>query len=127
MAPRNVQCPDKGQFNWSVHPDLEQAKQAMQFQYLFSIHGSLVKVMQEEDVEVVFEGSPTIAKRVIFKVRGISGFMAKELEGSNELVVYYIATKVREEYIHCVLSYWTNNRLTEGGLPPLLAEVMQLK
>jgi hypothetical protein len=64
---------------------------------------------------------------VIFKVRGISGFMAKELEGSNELVVYYIATKVREEYIHCVLSYWTNNRLTEGGLPPLLAEVMQLK
>ncbi len=49
------------------------------------------------------------------------------MTGGKTLTIYYIAEKVRGNYLSCVLSYWNNDVITETGLPPLLNEVMKLK
>jgi hypothetical protein len=45
--------------------------------------------------------------------------------GSNVLVVYYVLAPVRNRYVACVLSHYTND-VNASNLPPLLAEVMRL-
>ena len=124
--PRSVQCIDRGQINWSVHTSLAHAKQTAQFQYNFtkSLKG---KIVSEEVVPVLFEGERTAAKKVIWKVGGVSGYLAKELDGSNQLVVYYLALPLKGKFVHVVMSHWTNDQILENGLPPLLAEFMKLE
>lgn len=49
------------------------------------------------------------------------------MSGGKTLTVYYVAEKVRDNYVSCVMSFWNNDNLTKDGLAPLLEEVMQLK
>ncbi|WP_255414823.1 hypothetical protein [Tenacibaculum sp. E3R01] len=41
--------------------------------------------------------------------------------------IYYVATKVRDNYVSSVLSFWNNDTITKNGLAPLLEEIMKLK
>ncbi|WP_255405149.1 hypothetical protein [Tenacibaculum sp. MAR_2010_89] len=43
------------------------------------------------------------------------------------MTFYYVSTKVRDNYVSCLLSFWNNDTITKNGLAPLLEEVMKLK
>lgn len=121
-----VQCPYYGEMNWSVHKTIESAKNAInnQFTVTKSLKGG--KVISEEEVDVIFEGTETKAKKVIYDFTGPKSLLVG-LSGGKTLTIYYVASKVRENYVSCCMSFWNNDTLTENGLAPLLEKIMQLK
>ncbi|WP_286965577.1 hypothetical protein [Flavobacterium sp. UBA4854] len=121
-----VQCPYNGEMNWSVHKNIESAKNAIDNQFIATKNRSGIKVNSEEQVAVIFEGIQTTAKKVIFDFTGMKSLMAG-MSGGKTLTVYYVAEKVRNNYVGCVMSFWNNDNLTKDGLAPLLEEVMHLK
>ena len=50
-----------------------------------------------------------------------------KMSGGKSVTIYYVATKVRGNYVSCCMSFWNNDTLTESGLAPLLEKVMKLK
>ncbi|HET8886470.1 MAG TPA: hypothetical protein VFM70_09000 [Salinimicrobium sp.] len=121
-----VQCPYYGEMNWSVHKDLEDAKNTVEQQFEITKSRKNGKVISEEIVEIIFEGTETEAKKVIYDFTGMTSVLASMSEGKT-LTIFYVAAKVRNNYVSCVLSFWNNDAITENGLAPLLEEVMQLK
>ena len=121
-----VQCPYYGEMNWSVHKTIESAKNAInnQFTVTKSLKGG--KVISEEEVDVIFEGTETKAKKVIYDFTGPKSLLVG-MSGGKTLTIYYVACKVRENYVSCCMSFWNNDTLTENGLAPLLEKIMQLK
>ncbi|MEM0576118.1 hypothetical protein [Flavobacterium polysaccharolyticum] len=121
-----VQCPYYGEMNWSVHKTIESAKNAInnQFTVTKSLKGG--KVISEEEVDVIFEGTETKAKKVIYDFTGPKSLLVG-MSGGKTLTIYYVACKVRENYLSCCMSFWNNDTLTENGLAPLLEKIMQLK
>lgn len=122
----NVQCPYNGQMNWSVHKDLKDAKNTVEQQFEIIKLKKRGKIISEEIVKIEFEGTETKAKKIIFDFTGITSVLAS-ISGGKTLTIYYIATKVRDHYVSCVLSFWNNDTITKNGLAPLLEEVMKLK
>jgi len=54
--------------------------------------------------------------------------MLTGMSGGKTLTIYYVAEKVRGNYMNCVMSFWNNDVINpETNLPPLLDEVMKLK
>ena len=49
------------------------------------------------------------------------------MSGGKTLTIYYVASKVRENYVSCYMIFWNNDTITENGLAPLLEKVMQLE
>lgn len=121
-----VQCPYYGEMNWSVHKDLEDAKNTVEQQFKITESRKSGKVISEETVEIEFEGTETTAKRVIYDFTGITSVLAS-MSGGKTLTIYYVATEVRGNYVSCVLSFWNNDKITKNGLAPLLEKVMKLK
>jgi len=121
-----VQCPYYGEMNWSVHKTLESAKNAIDNQFNVTKNKKGGKVLSEEEVDVVFEGTETKAKKVIYDFTGAKSLLAG-MSGGKTLTIYYVASKVRENYVSCCMSFWNNDTITENGLAPLLEKVMQLK
>lgn len=121
-----VQCPYYGEMNWSVHKDLEDAKNTVEQQFAITKSRKSGKVISEEMVDIVFEGTETKAKKVIYDFTGITSVLAS-MSGGKTLTIYYVATEVRGNYVSCVLSFWNNDTITENGLAPLLEKVMKLK
>lgn len=121
-----VQCPYNGEMNWSVHKTYESAKEAIvnQFEITKSKKGG--KVILEEDVPVIFEGNETTAKKIVYDFTGGKSLLVS-ISGGKQLIIYYVATKVRESYVSCCMSFWNNDTVTESGLAPLLEKVMQIK
>jgi hypothetical protein len=122
----SVQCPYYGQMNWSVHKDLQDAKNTVNQQFEITKSRKNGKVLSEEMVDIIFEGTATTAKKVIYDFTGITSLLASA-SGGKTLTIYYVAAEVRGNSVSCVLSFWNNDTLTESGLAPLLEEVMQLK
>lgn len=122
MNVRNIQCPDLGQMNWSEFSDLERAKQMIAAQKTMTANTFLTGIIEEEEIEIIFEGQPITANRCRVKVNLPELVMG----GSNILIVYYIAARVRDRYVGCVLSHYTDD-VNTNSLPPLLSEVMELK
>lgn len=118
-----VQCPSMGEMNWSVHANLIGAQNAVSDQEIITKSKKTGKITSEEDIPVIFEGTETIAKKIVYKFGAGISIMV----GAKRLTIYYVATKVRDNYVSCVLSHWNNDKLNEDGLPQLLAEVMKLK
>jgi hypothetical protein len=118
-----VQCPYMGEMNWSVHSSLIEAQNEVADQELITKAKKTGKITSEEDVDIIFEGTETIAKKIVYKFGAGIGIMV----GAKRLIIYYVAAKVRDNYVSCVLSYWNNDKLNENGLTPLLGEVMKLK
>ena len=111
-----VQCPYYGEMNWSVHKTAESAKNSIDNQFNVTKSRKGGKVFSEEDVDVIFEETETKAKKVIY-----------DFPGAKTLTIYYVACKVRENYVSCCMSFWNNDTVTESGLAPLLDKVMKIK
>ena len=121
-----VQCPYYGEMNWSVHKTVESAKNSVDNQFNVTKSKKGGKVLSEEEVAVIFEGTETTAKKVIYDFTGSKSLLAG-MSGGKTLTIYYVACKVRENYVSCCMSFWNNDTITENGLAPLLEKVMQLK
>jgi hypothetical protein len=121
-----VQCPYNGEMNWSVHKNIESAKASVENQFNITKSRSGIKVISEEQNAVIFEGTETTAKKVVFDFTGIKSILAG-MSGGKTLTVYYVAEKVRDNYVSCVMSFWNTDNITKEGLAPLLEEVMHLK
>lgn len=121
-----VQCPYNGEMNWSVHKTLESAKNAIDTQFTITKSKKGGKVISEEEVDVLFEESETKAKKIVYDFTGAKSLLAG-MSGGKTLTIYYVACKVRENYVSCCMSFWNNDNKTESGLAPLLEKVMQLK
>lgn len=122
-----VQCPYFGEMNWSVHYSLEDAKESVENQLEMTKSRKSGKILSEEFVDVEFENIPTKAKKVIYDFTGLTGALAG-MSGGKTLTIYYVAEKVRENYMSCVMSFWNNDEINpETKLPPLLEKVMKIK
>lgn len=121
-----VQCPYNGEMNWGVYRTLEDAQQAVADQFAANKQRKMLKPIEEEEVEVLFEEVPTKAKRVVFDIKGVASALAG-MSGGKTLTVYYVAQVVRNRPIACVMSFWNNDNIKNTGLPLLLSRVMQLK
>lgn len=121
-----VQCPYYGEMNWSVHKTYVSAKNSVDNQFNVTKSRKGGKVISEEEVDVIFEGTETKAKKVIYDFTGVKSLLAG-MSGGKTLTIYYVACEVRGNYVSCCMSFWDNDTITENGLAPLLEEVMQLK
>lgn len=121
-----VQCPYYGEMNWSVHKELQDAKNTVEQQFAITKSRKNGKVISEEIVDIKFEGTETKAKKVIYDFTGVTSLLVG-MSGGKTLTIYYVATEVRGNYVSCVLSFWNNDTITENGLAPLLEKVMKLK
>lgn len=126
MGINNVQCPYYGQMNWSVHKTLDDAIQSANNQYNVIKAKKGGKVVSEESVDVVFEGADIKAKKAVYDLKGMTSLLAG-MSGGKTLTIYFVASPVRQNYVSCIMSFWNNDSVNPGGLPPLLEEVMKLK
>jgi hypothetical protein len=122
-----VQCPYFGEMNWSVHYSLEDAKESIENQLEMTKSRKSGKILSEEIIDVEFENVPTKAKKVNYDFTGLTGALTG-MSGGKTLTIYYVAEKVRENYMSCVMSFWNNDEINpETKLPPLLEKVMKIK
>jgi len=122
-----VQCPYLGEMNWSVHRNLDSAKEAIENQLNITKSKNGGKVTSEEIVDIEFEGVQTKAKKVIYDFTGVASVLAGMSSGKN-LTVYYVAENVRNRNVSCVMSFWNNDQINpETKLPPLLEKIIKLK
>ncbi len=121
-----VQCPYYGEMNWSVHKELEDAKQSTENQLLVTKSRKGGKVISEEIVNIIFEENEIQAKKVIYDIKGVNSLLVG-MSGGKTLTIYYVASPVRGNFVSCVMSFWNNDQIGESGLPPLLDKVMKLK
>jgi hypothetical protein len=121
----NIQCPNYGQMNWSVHDTKESADLSIQNQLKGTKIKNGGKVVSEEDVAIIFENVPTKAKKVLYDFTGVTSLLAS-MSGGKNLTIYYISEKVSDNYVSCILSFWNNDYINPSGLPALLEEVMKL-
>jgi hypothetical protein len=122
MGAHNMQCPDMGQMNWSEFTSEERARQMLVGQQEANAAAALGEVMEENQVDIIFEGQEVKALKRKWKVR----LPRLVMGGSNVLVIYYVLAEVRGRYVACVLSHYTDD-VGAQELPPLLNEVMKLK
>lgn len=122
-----VQCPYLGEMNWSVHRNLDSAKEAIENQINITKSKNGGKVTSEEIVDIEFEGVQTKAKKVIYDFTGVASALAG-MSGGKNLTVYYVAENVRNRNVSCVMSFWNNDQINpETKLPPLLEKIIKLK
>ncbi|WP_412985691.1 hypothetical protein [Pontimicrobium sp. IMCC45349] len=126
MNINNIQCPYNGQINWSVHKTKESADLSIQNQLKATKTKNGGKVESEEEVEIIFEGVPTTAKKVYYDFTGVTSLLVS-MSGGKNLTIYYVSEKIRDNYVSCVLSFWNNDNIGSSGLTPLLEEVMAIK
>ncbi|HCO67911.1 MAG TPA: hypothetical protein DIT04_09200 [Dysgonomonas sp.] len=122
MSPHNVQCSGLGQMSWSTFDTLEDA-QLNNNTYLSKreLEGGHFKVVSENDVNIEFEGIPTMAKRMVYKIKAPKFLIG----GRNILITYYVVQKVRNTFVSCVLSHYANEE-DDYELAPLLKEVISI-
>jgi hypothetical protein len=121
-----VLCSGFGEMNWSMHPDRAEAQQHADWHVSAAIGPeSQFELISQDTVQVIFEGSAAMARKLQLRLKGAKGKIAKTAEGSRTLIMYFVVTEVRGRYVSCALSHWTSDYLEEYGLPPLLGEVMR--
>lgn len=122
-----VQCPYLGEMNWSIHRNLDSAKEAIENQLNVTKSKKGGKVASEEIVDVEFEGVQTKAKKIIYDFTGVASALAG-MSGGKNLTVYYVAENIRNKNVSCVMSFWNNDQINpETKLPPLLEKIMKLQ
>ncbi len=126
MGINNVQCPHYGQMNWSVHKNLEDASATVNNQFLSVTSRKGGKVVSDTTVNVIFEGTKTTARKIIYDFTGARSLLLS-MAGSKRLTIYLIAAPVRQYFVSCVMSFWGSDQINSSGLAPLLEEVMKLE
>lgn len=119
---RNLQCPNMGQMNWSEFSSLDRAKQMTEGQKALNASLKMGDLLEDVEVDIIFEGQPTRALRRTLKIKIPQLIMG----GSNILIIYYVTAQVNNRYISCTLSHYTDD-VNAKKLPPLLSEVMALR
>ena len=113
--------------NWSIHKDIQDTQNAIDNQLLITKQRKGSEVVAEKMVDIIFEGTPTKAKQVTLKLKGITAALAG-MSGGKSLTIYYVAEKVRDRNVSCVMSFWNDDNINpKTKLPPLLEEIMELK
>lgn len=112
LSPNNVSCKG-GQISWSEFPSYQEAIVDLQAKVLSNEHPDL-QILNDQDVNIIFEGVATIARRIVY--------MSPDRQ--YPLAVYYIAQEVRERFVSCVLSNYVYNR-DDHELSLFLQQVMQ--
>ena len=74
MGVNNVQCPYYGQMNWSVHKTLDDASQSATNQYNIIKEKKGGKIISEELVDVIFEGTEVKAKKLFMILKELHPF-----------------------------------------------------
>jgi hypothetical protein len=126
MGINNVQCPSYGQMNWSVHKTLEDAISTVENQFNVINAKKGGKIVSVDTVNVIFESSETTAKKVIYDFKGVTSLLAG-MSGGKTLTIYFVAAPVKQNFVSCIMSFWNNDSVNPGGLPPLLERVMKLR
>jgi hypothetical protein len=121
MGPHNIQCPDRGQMNWAIFDNLQQAEEYREARLEMAKSKTITDVQEENWIDLKFEGQITKALKTKIKIQVPKLVMG----GSNLLVVYYVTGQVRGKYVTCVLSHYTDD-VGADTLPPLLGEVLEL-
>ncbi|MBF0574797.1 hypothetical protein [Dysgonomonas sp. GY617] len=121
VSPHNVHCASFGQMGWSIFKTEKEAELNTLIQIANNNNSGRYKIMHEEELNVIFEGIPTLAKRITYKIN-TSKLMSG---GRNVLAVYYITQKVRGKYLSCVLTHYVEVK-DNYSLPILLKEVMSI-
>lgn len=113
--PHKVTCGDT-QISWSEFLTKEEA--VWDIDNRIRIYDStLFSIVEESDIEVLFEGIPTIARRVVFR--------NMKNNGAPYQIYYYLAQGIGGRYVSCVLQNPAYNQ-KEYGLAPLLQQVMSI-
>jgi hypothetical protein len=126
MGVNNIQCRYYGQMNWSVHQNLEDARETVNNQFASMKSRKNGEVVADTTVNILFEGIETKAKKVIYDFTGVTSALVG-MSGGKTLTIYYVASPVRDNYVSCVMSFWNNDQINPSGLPPLLEQVMKLE
>ncbi len=126
MGINNVQCHYYGQMNWSVHKTLDDATQTVNNQFATISSGNKGKVVSDTTVTVIFEGTETNAKKIIYDFTGVTSVLVG-MSGGKTLTMYFVAAPVRNNFVSCAMSFWNNDQINPSGLSPLLEQVMKLK
>jgi len=127
MGVNNVQCPYYGQMDWSVHENLKDAKQTINNRLkLLKLQNNKGKIVSEEFVDVIFEGSNIKVKKAVFDFTGVTSVLVG-MTGGKTLTIYLIAGAGSKNFISCVMSFWNNDAINPSGLPPLLEKIITLK
>jgi hypothetical protein len=126
MGVNNIQYPNHGQMNWSVHKDSEDALSAIEHYYAITKSKEGTELVSEDFVGVIFEGVETQARKVVYDVIGETGQLISK-SGSTRLIIYYVSVPVRGNFVSCVMSFWESDNIQPSGLPRLLEQVMELK
>jgi hypothetical protein len=103
-----------GQISWSEFSTFESADLDLDI-HIAANKMKDFEILEEEDLDLVFEEIPTLAYRVVYKQK----------DDNMPLIVYYILQKVRGRYVSCILSNYGYNR-NDYELSPLLKEVMDI-
>lgn len=120
-SPHNLYCMG-GQMSWSEFPTFDAAETDINARIASNVNDKLM-ILQEEDIDVVFEDIPSLAHRVVY--RQIPSSRMTYYYRSNPLIVYYIVQEVRGRYISCVMSNYGYNK-NDYELAPLLQQVMSI-
>lgn len=126
MGVNNVQCRYYGQMNWSVHKDLDDAVKTVNNQFESIKARKNGKIVADTTVSVIFEGTETTAKKVIYDFTGMTSALVG-MSGGKTLTIYFVAAPVRQNNVSCVMSFWNNDQINPSGLAPLLEQVMKIK
>jgi hypothetical protein len=126
MGVNNIQCRYYGQMNWSVHQNLEGARETMNNHFASIKSRKNGEVVADTTVNVLFEGIETKAKKVVYDFTSVTSALVG-MSGGKTLTIYYVAAPVRDNYVSCVMSFWNNDQINPSGLPPLLEQVMKLE
>jgi len=126
-----VRCPTKGEMNWSLHPPIAEAQQAITLQKRWAMmipvpENHTMNLLMERDITLLFEGKETRATEIIYNEHYQHPIL-KSHHKDYKLFVYYIATEVRGQAIACVISYYDyNERLADTGLPEFVSQFVRL-
>ena len=126
-----VRCPTKGEMNWSLHPSLAEAQQAITLQKRWAMmipapENRTMSLLMERDITLFFEGKETRATEIIYNEHYQHPIL-KSHHKDYKLIVYYIATEVRGQAIACAISYYDyNERLADTGLPEFVSQFVRL-
>lgn len=112
-GPNNLFCKG-GQISWSEFPSYDQAVVDLQ-SCILANESEKRKVLSDEDIEVIFEDIPTIARRIVYH----------DPASQYPLAVYYIAQEVRERAVSCVMSNYVYNT-KDYELTSLLRQFMYI-
>lgn len=126
-----VQWPYNGEMSWSIHHDQASAALSVEMQRRVTAENNSkqfsASLVSDEMENVLFEGAPVVARKVVYKPEGeIAAKLASTSDGET-MVIYYVSAFVRNNWVSCMMSHWSNDAIGESGLPTLLEKVMTLR